>query len=552
MSDVKKLKACQKYLRYIIDDFEDTALYEPLNTISSKLSLEASPALYETITSTELSDFALWTKLFEVIRVAPGFLPPLPKHIRDTPSIQKSGTTLSGCSTHSFIDPLLEGEISGTVFKDIKGFESFFGHVGDSLLSEIAERVPEWPLEKQGGAEFEKSAIKWFKEFNGIFADITKERVQRCFYGSGALALKDSPDNAVRRCDIFLSRTLPKTLYRSNPWDPDSVPDPGVAADPISGHSWRHVLVFGEFKCNSSLDCTPQIVLQLANYARQTFGAQPGRLFVHAFSISHTIMRCWQFDRSGVSISTAIDIRKDAEGFLRAILGYATMNERQLGFDPKYLDDNERPFSPWLDCQKPKLFRHGNKLYDLCQTIYHDHSLVSRGTVCHKAIERGSGEKVIIKDSWRSASRTSEGEFWKKAQENQVWGSPELVECWDGESISDLRKNLDMSLRVPMTTGVKRLRYDAGGRQTAKRSRLSAMPTSPTPSGFHDTSPFNPLKESAKSQPDRIHTFLITDNIGRKISEFKTVKELLEALRDAIKCMYVHSPHFITIYIEHG
>ena len=73
------------------------------------LSSDASLALFEATMSTELSNFALWKKLFEVIRVAPK-------------SIQKSGTTPSGFSTHSIIDPLLEAEISGTVFKDIKGF----------------------------------------------------------------------------------------------------------------------------------------------------------------------------------------------------------------------------------------------------------------------------------------------------------------------------------------------------------------------------------------------------------------------------------------------
>ena len=118
-------------------------------------------------------------------------------------------------------------------------------------MTGIAERAPEWPLGKQGGAEFEISAKKWVRKFNGDFADITKKEIQRCVYGSGALALKESPDNAVRRFDIFLSRTLPKTLHRSNPWDPDSLPDPDVAADSIPRHSWRSVLVFGEFKCNS-------------------------------------------------------------------------------------------------------------------------------------------------------------------------------------------------------------------------------------------------------------------------------------------------------------
>ncbi|KAI5799245.1 hypothetical protein DFH27DRAFT_88565 [Peziza echinospora] len=533
-----------------------TSLASTINSTATYLQnkpLSKVEELYEAIISQD-DDHKVWTKIYELIKPIPGWpdtqKSDTAKHILDTPTLRNSGSTLSSCSTHHSVDPFLKSEIHGTVFKDIKGFESFFGHVDESMLREIAERVPGWPLKKQDGLAFEKSAKEWFKKFNGTLADITKEGVQRCFYGSGTLALGNSPDNAGRRCDIFLSRTLPKTLHRSNPWDPDSVPDPGVAADPIPRHSWRNVLVLGEFKCNSNLDCTPDIVLQLASYARQIFGAQPGRLLVHGFSISHTIMRCWQFDRSGISISEAINICEDAERFLRTILGYTTMNERQLGFDPKYLGDGEGPFSPRLDCQKPKSFCHENKLYDLCQTIHHDRSLVSRGTVCHDAIERGSRKQVIIKDSWRSASRTSEGEFWQKAQENQVWGAPELVEYWDEESISDLRKNLNMSSRVQLnlTAGVKRLAYDFELGRTAKRSRLSAglIP----PPGFHDSSLFNPLSHSKKSseepakssqkptqsQPERIHTFLITDNIGRNITSFQTVKELLEVLRDAIIC----------------
>ncbi|RPB27291.1 hypothetical protein L211DRAFT_775225, partial [Terfezia boudieri ATCC MYA-4762] len=77
-------------------------------------------------------------------------------------------------------------------------------------------------------------------------------------------------------------------------------------------------------------------IVQLAAYVREVFGAQFTRRFVHAFTICGSFVRCYLFDRAGVSISERINIRKNhrtEELFIRILQSYASMDPTQLGFD---------------------------------------------------------------------------------------------------------------------------------------------------------------------------------------------------------------------------
>lgn len=134
--------------------------------------------------------------------------------------------------------------------------------------------------------------------------------------------------------------------------------DNGTEVEPGPEHtySWYDVLVPGELKSAPGEDCSPKTVVQLAGYAREVFGSQIDRRFVHAFTICGDIMRCYLFDRAGVSISRGFHIRKSEKTFklcIKILIGYSTMRPEQFGFDTNYTTANDEPFLPTRSLPMP-------------------------------------------------------------------------------------------------------------------------------------------------------------------------------------------------------
>jgi Fungal protein kinase len=96
-------------------------------------------------------------------------------------------------------------------------------------------------------------------------------------------------------------------------------------------HDWKDVEVIGELR-ESDKDWKAKL-LQLSRYMRDVFATQPTRRFVHGFTLLGTTMELWVFDRSGPYSSGEFDIHKETEQFIRAIAGYAMMNDEELGLD---------------------------------------------------------------------------------------------------------------------------------------------------------------------------------------------------------------------------
>ena len=105
-------------------------------------------------------------------------------------------------------------------------------------------------------------------------------------------------------------------------------------------HSWKDILVFGEFKASFKEDMRKETILQLSSYVREAFGAQPWRHLVHAFTVCGHIAHFYFFDRVGVSISKSYDIssEKGQELFMHGLLTYMKMTATQLGFDEWHKD----------------------------------------------------------------------------------------------------------------------------------------------------------------------------------------------------------------------
>ena len=98
----------------------------------------------------------------------------------------------------------------------------------------------------------------------------------------------------------------------------------------VSGkHNWKDVRVIGELK--QSKWTLNKSLLQLARYMCDLFTAQPIGCFIYGFFLHGTIIGLWVFDRSGPYSSGEFDIYEEPKKFIRAIAGYAVMDDEELG-----------------------------------------------------------------------------------------------------------------------------------------------------------------------------------------------------------------------------
>jgi len=529
---------------------------------------------------------AIWRAITQILSppVTPGSSPrlkassphtprkPPPELPDDTPVHATSGLLFSE-SAHTFadVDPYLRTELRNTVFKDVQGFHTLFPGITESewacavrCPSSCACGQPEPPNHATYDHEFarfpsqlcpsEPSVIEWFHNF------IPRSGSRR-FHASSSKTLDRS--SCTRQCDVFLG--------------------------PMSGnnqdrHSWYDVLVPGKLKAAPGKDCGSDTIVQLAGYVREVFGAQVNRRFVHAFTICGPVFRCYFFDRSGVSISDRLDIRKNEKTenlFVRILLGYIAMSPHQLGFDTNYTTKDGIPFIPCRSVPLPTHLTFGGSRFQLVEKLFHRPVIVSRGTLCWLAHDE-CGQVCVIKDTWRAGWRISEGELLSLAESRRVWGLPQPLMYGDvinisaGDALLDCISQLRSPLSYAAAKGVlqpekypdsiyllssrvvpnssassakskKRSALDSLSAETRKLAKVDGSrtseaglksrgersadgPTPPTPLSIGTVSPLD------KPFIDRTHSMIIFNAVGKRIEEFASIRELLEAFRDAIRC----------------
>jgi len=548
---------------------------------------------------------------------------PPPELPDDTPVHASSGSGLlfsQSAHTHADVDPYLRTELRNTVFKDVEGFHAFFPGIAErEWLCAVScpisctcgltgwvdngDRLARFPSQLYPS---ERSVIDWFHNFN-------QRPALRKFHGSGSKALDHS--SCTRQCDIFLASPPSSNQDR---------------------HSWYDVLVPGELKAAPSKDCASDTIVQLAGYVREVFGAQVNRRFVHAFTICGSVFRCYLFDRSGVSISDRIDIRKNEKTenlFVKILLGYVAMSPQQLGFDSHYTTEDGTPFIPCQSVPLPTYLDFSGTQFRLIEKLFHRPVVVSRGTLCWLAHDE-CGKVCVIKDTWRAGWRISEGELLSLAELRGVWGLPQplmygdVTDTSNGSALTDritrLRSNLSYTTakRVSLpekhpdrifllssgvvptacpsihsATSTKRSSVDSLSSETRKiakvdGTRASAMETTKLRSGMAkaESGSENPIQAQSQSEPaakkaktrgrtgarakgrsensaddifptlpsptplsigtlrpldkpfiERTHSIIISNAVGKRIEEFASIRELLQAFRDAIRCKYLRS-----------
>ncbi|KAK9444885.1 serine/threonine-protein kinase Sgk2 [Metarhizium brunneum] len=312
---------------------------------------------------------------------------------------------------------------------------------------------------------------------------------------------------------------------------------------------YKHVLVVGEQKKSYDTGRFKATLLQLARYVRGVFADQPTRRFVHAFSLCASTMELWVFDRSGPYSSGPFDIHDEPDKFARALVGYATMDDDAMGLDT-FIERGDSCRHVTLDDAS------GNEMrVRLDKAMVRQRAIVCRGTTCYEA-----QNSQVAKFSWASDKRKLEAEQLKLAEQRGVKGVARVVAHRQITTIAELRDGLEFpkhhrfrneanfSEDVPSATVSthtsdhkrKSSDDDASDNTSGSKKRRPNSQKSKLSTEFNDQLSIGKAKLSLYMPGEdlwenRIYSCLVVTPAGRVISDFRTIKELLESMRDAIR-----------------
>ncbi|KAA8894390.1 hypothetical protein FN846DRAFT_922999 [Sphaerosporella brunnea] len=340
----------------------------------------------------------------------------------------------------------------------------------------------------------------------------------------------------------------------------------GPRVDADRAVSWLNVRVVGELKSSAAKSNLDDTILQVANYAREVFGAQPNRRWVPAFTLCGSDLRVWRFDRAGACGSTLLDIHQHPEQFLATITAYATMGAADVGFDPSILfrtDAGEVVFDPTVHLlAEPEGSGDGGQrggahaypyIYVPVDTsdgapsaatpppaavwsapctswtalslnpdpISRRIAIATRGSVCWEARRRDAAPEspwlYVVKDQWRSYERDPEGVFLRLAGD----GVPGVARyIWHSDVC--VRSGPDRQLRLDDITGIRPA--SACASTAAAPTEYPAL-TKTSTNLFHTGATFC----------NRVHTRLLSGPVGRPLLHFGTYTNLLVSIKQAIE-----------------
>ncbi|KAJ2914983.1 hypothetical protein MD484_g5411, partial [Candolleomyces efflorescens] len=222
---------------------------------------------------------------------------------------------------------------------------------------------------------------------------------------------------------------------------------------------------------------------QAAIYARQIFLHQPNRRFVRVLGIIEHDMRLFHFDRSGAQYTPLLNFDDNPRTFVRLILGLSSPNEADLGLDTsiQWKVENGRKIGGTLTTKNAE---GQEKVYPLVNVdpFFSRSQIYGRATTCWAVSDPASGEILVVKDTWRLDDRIAEYVHLQDAV--GVPGVAQMISC------------------EPDRGHIKDLRLSASG-----------GPACPE---------------------NRIETRIVMKYYAHSIVQFKSARQLLCALRDAI------------------
>ncbi len=275
-------------------------------------------------------------------------------------------------------------------------------------------------------------------------------------------------------------------------------------------------------------------------------------------------MELWVFDRSGPYGSGPFNIHDEPEKFIQALICYTLINDDELDLDSFIEHDGDDNF---ITIQEDTTGKDIKIQLEQQPMVIH-RAIVCRGTTCYCSKDW----KKEVKLSWPSDLRPPEAKHLRRGRDRGVMGMATLFGHHDITSVAEMRHGLTFppphrfrstllsastsfsesqsqvtlsrsfgafqSLGISQSSLGKRKSIDRGSRE-AKRSRSNSQ-TSKLREEYeanHHTQDEDPIKKNARSEgyKNRIFSCLVISPAGRAIKEFRSVKELLTALRDAAK-----------------
>ncbi|KAI0869052.1 serine/threonine-protein kinase Sgk2 [Hypoxylon argillaceum] len=544
-SDLTMKRALPKMLLYVMED---------------KWKLEKFTPLINVIIG-GLPDTDIWAAVLDLVNVIqkPNTPPAnLPATNLEPPS-ETYTSWLDDNETVELIEHNLFFEIGSCVFREVDGFWEKYFDPDSCSRQQKAMYTGMFSKHNGNGWEFpkrpdEKSIWKWLVGLENL-------------YLTGAT-------------NKLSNTTTPYQLKVKGQMDVYfRLRDPGSQYD---------YLVVGELKESPGSDKFKSNILQLARLVRGIFKEQPTRRFVHAFLLCGSKMELWVFDRSGLYSSGEFDIVSDPDKFARALVKYATMDDNALGRDVFVKDSHQ------VTLHDANSTTGGEITITLtAEPFVRRNAIVCRGTTCYKTEDDNT---YVAKFAWAPAKRMSEIDLLKHAKDTKVQGVVKVVAYREITSIRDLRQGLDFPKRhhfrdtiadkdphcnssINNTSSHKRKSSNEGSsNMSSKRRRFSTGQPDPAQSSASyqtslsslETTEEAPLGNQAgacvdspaegSSMPsllgtsvenlsndqrmchttnqeweNRIYSCVVVSPAGRVISEFESIKELLESMRDAIR-----------------
>jgi hypothetical protein len=474
------------------------------------------------------SDIDIWQAVFNIIETLNPLTPPpssVTPTFRGTP-IKTSSSRLADSETRDIVEGELFEEIKHCTFRNVGGFwDKFFdprswrkeqnAMLKGILTAHNGKRWTNFPTISD-----EKPVWDWLRSLEEHFLDDAPYKL-----------------HTTRTANQFQERKGQMDLFVQKP-----------ATEAGNTFCYKDVLVVGEQKKSYDTSRFKADLLQLARYVRGVFADQPTRRFVHAFSLGASKMELWVFDRSGAYSSGSFDIHDEPDQFARALVGYTTMDDDAMGLDT-FVERQDGHRYVTLDDTNGKETR-----VRLDRAMVRQAAIVCRGTTCYE-----TQNSHVAKFSWASDKRELEVEQLNRAQAMGVEGVARVVAHRRITTIAEIREGLQFSTAhrfrgevvhfddLPLTTASANSpsKRKSSSDHTSSDASESKKRRSNSHKSFSATKINEPLS-TGKTSPslytpgedlweNRIYSCLVVSPAGRVISEFRTIKELLESGRDAIK-----------------
>ncbi|TAQ83209.1 hypothetical protein B7494_g8467 [Chlorociboria aeruginascens] len=455
--------------RTLSRDLDRVRIRISLNELSPLVATPLIKAMFHNqVTWDFQNDVILWNAVFDFVsftRIAAPTPPEDDDSVWSPEGLEQIMTELSGCLYHNvkgFYERYFEG----------KDWSQYAQVIYDaSRLRFLEECWKPWPE-----PSFHELLLAWFSKLQDVIGD----RVGRRYYTSSEI-------------DMFLTT---------------------VDAVPNLEYNWSHVLVVGRHREKAEKDQSITTVVQLAGYARQIFGSQPGRRFVPGFTICGTFMRLWMFDRSGAYSSEGFNILEEPERVMKVIAGYTLMTDEELGLNMSIKRDD--PDGQYIITQNTKIYLDDNPIASVPV-------ITGRGTACYRGKRSPDGEwEYVVKFSWPGEGNVREGRLLKAAKESGVTG----IAQWVSHERMTVNGN-------PETTSYFRRDMEFGRpRYMSHREFLEDGYRSPTRVISIESSGSDSTPE--RTYNNRTSCCVVTSPIGRPLSTYQSVTELLETLRAAL------------------